>query len=87
MQNAPSTITASDICDRLGRARLAAALGVGRTAVSNAAVAGRFPASWFMVIAGLCAESGLPCPDAVFAFKPAAQSVADDGAGGSEAVA
>lgn len=64
-------ITASEICDRIGRKKLAERLGVGRTAISNAAVDGRFPAKWFMVIKTLCDEEGVECPLLLFNFVTA----------------
>ena len=66
-QNTP---TAADICDALGRKAIAERIGVGLTAVSNASVLGQFPAYWYLAIREMCAESGLPCPDAMFSFVP-----------------
>lgn len=60
--------TVTDICDRLGRKNMAMRLGVKATAISNAVAAGRFPAKWFLVVREMCAESGVECPDGVFAF-------------------
>lgn len=56
------------IAERIGRRKLAAELGVRTTAVSNAVVAGAFPARWFAVIERLCAEAGDPCPREAFTF-------------------
>ncbi|MCU0909817.1 MAG: hypothetical protein MUE98_00290 [Rhodobacteraceae bacterium] len=67
-------VTASGICDLLGRGEMAAALGVRKTAISNAAVAGRFPAKWYAVIADLCAAKGASCPRELFAFVSPAPS-------------
>lgn len=56
------------ICDALGRRRIAVAVGVKLTSVSNAVTAGIFPARWFDVIDGLCREASLDCPRTLFAF-------------------
>lgn len=64
-------ITVSDICDRIGRAKIAAAVRVGTTAVSNAAVENRFPARWFIAVKRLCDEAGIACPEQLFSFVPA----------------
>ena len=61
--------TASDIIEGLGRKELAARLGVGLTAVSNASVSGRFPAAWFAVVSELCEVRGIECPTSAFNFK------------------
>jgi hypothetical protein len=62
-------ITASHICSKIGRAELAKALGVGLSAVSNAATAGIFPASWYAVVRECCASHGIDCPTSIFSFK------------------
>ncbi|WP_323008964.1 hypothetical protein [Paracoccus sp. (in: a-proteobacteria)] len=62
--------TATDICDRLGRTAIANAVGVGLTAVSNAAVDNRFPARWFFAVKSLCEKSGIDCPEELFSFIP-----------------
>lgn len=56
------------LADLIGRRKLAEELGVRTTAVSNAVVAGAFPARWFAVIERLCAEVGEPCPREAFTF-------------------
>lgn len=61
--------TVSAICDAIGRTRLQAALGVGKTAISNAVVENRFPSSWFDVVDRLCREDGIDCPREFFAFR------------------
>lgn len=63
--------TASDIADQLGRKRLARALGVAKSAVSNATAAGVFPSSWYLVVSDLCAASGVDCPMRVFSWREA----------------
>ena len=59
----------SDILDRLGRRRVADALGVGITAVGNAATSPHFPASWFFVLSQMCADEGIDCPLSLFRMK------------------
>jgi DNA-binding Xre family transcriptional regulator len=61
-------ITALEICNSLGRRELAKRIGVTKTAVSNAAVDGKFPARWFVVVSAMCAEQGLECPQDAFSF-------------------
>lgn len=73
MQN--DLITVQSICDALGRRRIADAIGVRLTSVSNAIVDGRFPARWFHVVDRLCAESELPCPHQLFTFVGAASAL------------
>ena len=65
----PPSPTASSICDALGRSAIADRLGVQATAVSNASVAGTFPASWFTALRAMCSEAGLVCPESLFRFK------------------
>ncbi|XQZ50238.1 hypothetical protein E2977_14615 [Paracoccus yeei] len=73
--HAPSVGT---VCDALGRRRVAHAVGVRLTSVSNAVTAGIFPARWFDVIDGLCRAEGIPCPRSLFAFvRPADLPVAN----------
>jgi hypothetical protein len=67
----------SDICDVIGRGRLATALGVRKTAISNAVVQGRFPAKWFKVISDLSVDHGIECPEALFTFVEKQPPVAD----------
>ncbi len=62
----------SEVCDKLGRKRIADSLGVGVTTISNAAVSGVFPAKWYAVVKNLCRTEGIECPDELFNFiKPA----------------
>lgn len=65
-----ATPTASSICDKVGRANIAAAVRVGATAVSNAAVDNRFPARWFFAVKELCDQAGIDCPEHLFSFIP-----------------
>lgn len=60
---------ASFIADTVGRAKIADACEVGLTAVSNAVVRGRFPASWYFPVRYLCDEAGIDCPLASFGMK------------------
>ena len=59
---------AAHLADALGRKRMADAIGVGLTAVSNAVVRNTFPASWFIVCKSLAEESGIECPPDLFSF-------------------
>ncbi|MFD1481630.1 hypothetical protein [Paracoccus nototheniae] len=65
-QHTPPTVSA--ICEVVGRQAIASAVGVGLTAVSNAASENRFPARWFYAVRALCAESGIQCPERLFSF-------------------
>lgn len=58
----------SEICDKLGRRHLAERLGVGLTAVGNAAVAEIFPAKWYSVVKGMCLEAHIDCREDQFSF-------------------
>lgn len=70
-------ITASAICDALGRRNIAARLDRKVTAVSNAATEGVFPSSWYLAIREMCAEAGIDCPEHLFSFVlPAEKDVA-----------
>ena len=60
--------SAGTIADALGRRRMAAALGVRTTAVSNAVVRGLFPASWFLAVDALARAEGIACPRELFNF-------------------
>lgn len=62
-------MNASEFADALGRKKLADAVGVGTTAVSNAVVRGWFPASWFLVCDGLAGRAGVPCPPHLFRMR------------------
>jgi len=67
-------LTASDVCDALGRKAMAENLGVGVTAISNASVQGMFSARWYVVIKRMCDEAGVECPSGLFSFIPSAMS-------------
>ena len=54
----------------VGRANIARAVGSGTNAVSNAVVAGRLPASWYLAVQALAAQAGVECPDSLFAMRP-----------------
>lgn len=64
-----ATITAADICDRLGRKAIADCIGVGLTAVSNASAEGSFSPAWFVAIKAMCDREGIACPERLFRFK------------------
>ncbi|QDP64874.1 MAG: hypothetical protein Unbinned5081contig1001_31 [Prokaryotic dsDNA virus sp.] len=61
--------TSQDIAQQIGRKEISEALGVGIKAISNACVAGSFPASWYAEIKALCDERGIDCPLCAFNFK------------------
>lgn len=64
-------ITVEQIADEIGRAKMAVALGVGVTAISNAVVSKKFPPSWYVVMQALCSEAGLECPPSLFGMRSA----------------
>lgn len=69
-------MTASHIADTVGRKAIAKAAQVGETAVSNAVVRGKFPSSWYFVVAPLAASHGIECPPALFGMKTPQQGAA-----------
>lgn len=60
---------ASDFAKAIGRRQLAQATGVGLTAISNAVVRNKFPASWYLAAQDLAAAKGIPCPPDLFGMK------------------
>lgn len=62
-------ITAAHIADIIGRQRLSLNLNVGLTAISNACVAGRFPAAWYNKMRVLCGERDIECPVELFNWR------------------
>ncbi|MFI2769780.1 hypothetical protein ACH50P_20115 [Sulfitobacter sp. M22386] len=62
-------ITALEFADAVGRKKMADALDVGLTAVSNAVVRGKFPSSWLEVSRVLAREEGIDCPPQLFGQK------------------
>jgi hypothetical protein len=68
-------MTVQTICDVLGRRSIAARVRVGLPAVSNASVAGQFPARWYLAIRAMCDEAGIACPDELFSFIPTSGGV------------
>jgi len=60
---------AREIVDLIGRDALASDLGVLTKTVSIAAAAGRFPASWYIVINAAAAKHGAQVPLGLFRFK------------------
>lgn len=66
---AENTITVAAICDRIGRKKIAEALNVRVTAVSNAVKDNCFPSKWYLVISALAHADGIECPDGLFAFS------------------
>ncbi len=63
---------------------MAARLGVGSTAISNAITRGKFPPGWFRVLKDMASEAGIDCPMCLFAFvPPSAQGQPSQKTGGS----
>ena len=60
---------ALELADAIGRKKIASALGVGPTAVSNAVVRGWFPSSWFVGMTELAEKCGQSCPPELFGMK------------------
>ncbi len=73
----PHCPSVSSICDTIGRRRIALALRVTLTSVSNHVTAGLFPARWFDVIEGLCLARGLECPRTLFSFVRPDEELSD----------
>lgn len=63
-------ITTSSFASKVGRKKIADALGVGLTAVSNGVVRGAFPATWYEACKVLAADAGVICPPELFQQKP-----------------
>jgi hypothetical protein len=60
---------AEQLAEALGRKRIADAVGVGLTAVSNAVVRGRFPSSWYVSCIQIASDKGLACPPDLFGMR------------------
>lgn len=54
----------------VGRKKMADALKVARSAVSNAAKRDAFPPAWLKTCERLAAEHGIECPPELFAQRP-----------------
>jgi hypothetical protein len=54
---------------KVGRDKLCRTLGVGKSAISAAAVKGQMPACWARVIAQICRTNEISCPASVFSWK------------------
>lgn len=61
--------TAEEFADAIGRSKIAKAVGVRPTAVSNCVVKGRFSSSWFEACRKLALSEGLECPPDLFGQK------------------
>lgn len=72
-------ITTYQFASAIGRKNMADALDVGATAVSNAVVRGRFPASWFARCQALASEAGVDCPPDLFGMRAADNAPKVDG--------
>ncbi len=66
------------LAEALGRKRIADAVGVGLTAVSNAVVRGRFPSSWYVSCLKIASEKGTACPPELFGMRAANSQNVDD---------
>ena len=64
-------ITTYQFASAVGRKKMAEALDVGATAVSNAVVRGRFPSSWFTRCQTLAIDAGVDCPPDLFGMRAA----------------
>lgn len=65
----PEPITVSKVVTALGSKVIQASCQVGEFSIRAAKRDGKFPASWFDAIEGLCSDRALPCPRELFAFK------------------
>lgn len=65
--------TSEQLINQIGRDKISRRIGVGLTAVSNAAVKGSIPASWYEVIRDECDRLGVDCPTYLFSFKRGTQ--------------
>jgi hypothetical protein len=59
---------AVSLSDRIGRERLALALGLSKFSIRAARAAGVFPATWFLIVSELCEADGIDCPMEAFAW-------------------
>lgn len=57
------------ITSEIGHKRLAASLGCGETAISNAVKRGLFPSAWFPIVKALGSEKSIEIPESMFNFK------------------
>lgn len=62
-------LTALEFANAIGRKKMADALEVGATAVSNAVVRENFPASWLETCRTLAGEAGVQFPVHLFGQK------------------
>lgn len=61
--------SAADLASLIGRKDMEAALGVGKTAISNAVVRGVFPSSWFVTMDSIARNRGIECPPRLFGMR------------------
>lgn len=61
--------TTLEICDALGRAKIAARIGCKVTAVSNCVTPNQFPAQWYVILEEMCREHDMTCPRKLFSFR------------------
>jgi len=68
--------TAAEVADMVGRGNIAAAVGVGLTAVSNAVARDkRFPPSWYLALAKLASDRGFTLAPELCGMKGANQTI------------
>ena len=61
--------TTHEVADVLGRAEMAAQIGVGLTAISAAVSEGFFRSAWYMTIRKMAAEKNFEVSDGLFRWK------------------
>lgn len=73
-------MTVESIINKLGWKKLAAELGVGRTAIVNAKASGRFPAAWYQVVRDLCDAESIALDEDLFSWRSTPPNVDPVGA-------
>lgn len=62
-------ITSKQLLDALGRTNVSKRVGVGLTAIGNAAQRGTIPASWYEACREMADDAGIECPPWLFKQK------------------
>jgi hypothetical protein len=62
--------TAREIVDAIGRGEIASGLGVSPSSISDAVIAGVFPARWYLGLRDLGSRKGVVVPEALFHWRP-----------------
>lgn len=62
-------LSPSEFADRVGRKKIAEALNVGQSAVSEAITRGLFSASWFDPLEKMARDEGIACPRSMFKWR------------------